>query len=252
MLHFIMIDSANYSSMNNKTILIIPVYNEQKRLDLKSFESFLALDNNYLLFVDDNSDDDTFKVIDSWSTSFPKAQILTLPLNVGKSNAIWAGWNHAEHRGFEFIGYFDADLSTPLSQNEKFQKKLMEETELIGVFGSRQQTKTTAIQRSFFRHLWGRLFNLIVTFKYGIKMYDTQCGAKLFRNCEIMKTVFSERFKSRWLIDIEILLRLKKQDINTKFLISEIPLDSWTHVIDSKLKKKDMIKSVISLFKLEN
>jgi hypothetical protein len=89
----------------------------------------------------------------------------------------------------------------------------------------------------------------------GVEVYDTQCGAKLFRNNLLLKEIFSESFRTKWIFDVEILARylaknenqFKKQ--NTQAII-ELPLDSWIHVPGSKLRVTDFVVSGMDLFRI--
>ena len=103
-----------------KICLIIPCHNEAKRLDLDKFER--AGSHCYFLFVNDGSKDDTSEKITSRLKS--NMCILNIAKNVGKGEAIRQGMLQMKtlpiFREIKWIGYWDADLSTPLEELENF------------------------------------------------------------------------------------------------------------------------------------
>jgi hypothetical protein len=64
------------------------------------------------------------------------------------------------------------------------------------------------IERSFVRHVLGRVFVTVASSLLKLYAYDTQCGAKLFRR-DAVGSLFGGEFVSRWLFDIELYLRLR-------------------------------------------
>src|SRR5690606_17285552 len=101
------------------TAIIIPCYNEGKRLNQQAFLSVLDSYSNYHLFlVDDGSTDNTFKVLTELQTQNP-TQISTLKnnKNLGKGESVRKGMIAAYNtQKFAQIGFLDADLSTPLTE----------------------------------------------------------------------------------------------------------------------------------------
>jgi hypothetical protein len=96
------------------------------------------------------------------------------------------------------------------------------------VFGSRIYRLGARIERSFLRHLFGRAFATAAALALQVQTYDSQCGAKLFRR-EIVPRAFSEPFVSRWIFDLEIVLRLRSANV------IEYPVHQWVDVKGSKL-----------------
>ena len=113
---------------------------------------------------------------------------------------------------YQFVGYWDADLATPLTEIQVFIQKFKSNNELKAVCGSRVLRLGSSIRRSVFRHYFGRIFATIVSNILNIPVYDTQCGAKIFL-AEFAEIIFSEtNFKdsglgvdSVWIINICIL-----------------------------------------------
>jgi hypothetical protein len=100
--------------------------------------------------------------------------------------------------------------------------------EADGIYGSRVKRLGAHIHRSGFRHVVGRTFATISQLLLHLDAYDTQCGAKLFRP-EVAREAFSKPFISRWIFDVEILMRLRGRRI------IEYPLCRWSDVRGSKV-----------------
>ena len=98
---------------------------------------------------------------------------------------------------FKLVGYWDADLATPLSTIPEFIDKFRSNRELVAVCGSRILRLGASIHRSVFRHYFGRVFATIASNILKIPVYVTQFGAKLFRT-EHAELIFSKPFLSRW------------------------------------------------------
>jgi len=223
-----------------KICLIIPYYNEEKRLDMDRFAAGPA--SCLFLFVNDGSTDGTAHVIRKRLDN--RVFLLDLLRNVGKAEAVRTGMLHASRtpplNEAAWIGYWDADLATPLAEVNSFLRfcQLLEEERADSVWGSRVYRLGSSIRRSYLRHLAGRLVATAAGFLLGLPSYDSQCGAKLFRR-EIVEAAFSEPFISRWLFDIELVMRLKH------FHIVEYPLRQWSDISGNRFRIVTMALSVL-------
>ncbi|EZH73587.1 hypothetical protein ATO12_16755 [Aquimarina atlantica] len=237
--------------MTKITGIIIPCYNEYNRLDQKKFCDFLSKNSNYhLCFVNDGSYDDTLKMLCELKEFDPqRIAVLDLEQNQGKATAVQTGANYlADIDIIENIAFLDADLSTSLEEMDNLVKKLDSDPKLTMVFGSRKAAEANNIDRNIIRKFLSNFVGFFIRFILQLPIKDTQCGAKVFKK-SIIENVYSQRFISRWLFDIEIFLRLKKH-IGLKDLlncISEEPLDSWIEVEGSKITLKDSFLIPINL-----
>jgi glycosyltransferase involved in cell wall biosynthesis len=87
----------------------------------------------------------------------------------------------------------------------------------------------------------------------GLPVYDTQCGAKLFRVTPMLTDVLSQPFLSRWVFDVEILARFKKRvpwNDSPNWPVYEEPLRSWRDVGGSKVKPIDSLKAFRDLLRI--
>jgi dolichyl-phosphate beta-glucosyltransferase len=84
-------------------------------------------------------------------------------------------------------------------------------------------------------------------------VYDTQCGAKVFRRNETLAEVFARPFISRWIFDVEIIaryLQLLGRDAAAA-AIYELPVMRWHDVTGSKVKSHDFLRALNDLRKIK-
>jgi glycosyltransferase involved in cell wall biosynthesis len=219
--------------------IIVPTFDEARRLDTSAFERFLGTaDGAHLLFVDDGSTDGTAAILETLAADHPRASVVRLAENSGKAEAVRRGIVAALEEGADVVGYWDADLSTPLDAIPTLLAVLESDPALVGVIASRVRMLGTSIDRRATRHYTGRVFATIASLALGIAVYDTQCGAKLFRSTPAVREAFSRPFRSRWAFDVEILDRLLPPGTSTdeaSALVREVSLATWRDAPGSKL-----------------
>jgi len=229
-----------------KTRIIVPCYNESERLDSTAF--LRALDNEAnlsFLFVDDGSTDETFNVLESINEMNPaQVEILRLGKNSGKAEAVRRGMLSSLEGTFDNVGYWDADLATPLTEIEGFCR-VLDSSDVEIVIGSRVCLLGRKIERKAMRHIVGRVFATCASLLLKIPVYDTQCGAKIFKNTASLARVFGKPFKVTWTFDVEMFARFsivkKESPLATSSGWVELPLTEWVDVKGSKVKPKDFI-----------
>jgi dolichyl-phosphate beta-glucosyltransferase len=226
--------------------IVVPCYNEEKRLDVAAFDAYLvgAL-SVALIFVNDGSRDQTLAVLQDIERRWPnRVRVLDLPQNCGKAEAVRAGMRlgfaspHAH-----YVGFWDADLATPLEAVHPFVETLERGSTRDMILGSRVQLLGRNIQRKASRHYLGRVFATAASLVLGLPVYDTQCGAKLFRATPLLAKLFDEPFASRWIFDVELIARYLKAT-GAKDGIYELPLDRWQDVGESKVRPVDFVRAI--------
>ncbi len=232
-----------------KICIIVPCYNEANRIQSHVFEDFFKNNNLSVCFVNDGSTDNTLAILESLKNKIGEnCKIVNLKKNVGKAEAVRQGVISNLNDGFDYIGFFDADLSTPLSELQFFIQVSEGQLKHDIIMGSRFSRLGADITRNPQRHYIGRIFSTMASLILSLKVYDTQCGAKLF-SYNIYSEVFNEKFISKWIFDIEILFRAIKLKgiVYVKSNTIEIPLNKWSEIKNSKLKIFDFIKIPLEL-----
>ncbi|MGL4943434.1 MAG: glycosyltransferase [Thermoguttaceae bacterium] len=236
------------------TWIVVPCYNEAKRLSVTAFAEFGSGQRDIgLLFVDDGSRDNTAEVLANLCQTSPDLlHTISLERNGGKAEAVRQGMLHIFNSGNampRYVGYWDADLATPLEAIPEFVATLDSDPTLILVLGARLLLLGRHIERRWIRHILGRCFATAASNLLTLPVYDTQCGAKLFRVCPAVEQLFAEKFQTRWIFDVEILARmLTQQDAESRRALQnrlyELPLLKWCDVAGSKLKYSDFVRAV--------
>ena len=237
-----------------EVIVVVPCYNEEHRLQGNLFSEFVSKAKGYrFLFVDDGSKDQTFRALEDLRNQLPeKFEILKLEENSGKAEAVRQGFLKAFQSKPRFLGYWDADLATPIELLPRLAAQFEERPEVEMVFGSRVKIMGHDIKRNEVRHYLGRVFATAASVVLGISVYDTQCGAKLFRNTAVLAEIFQKPFHSRWIFDVEFLARYLKKTGKEKARnsIREFPLPAWHDIRGSKIRPADFFKALWELLRI--
>jgi glycosyltransferase involved in cell wall biosynthesis len=220
--------------------LVVPCYNEERRLDGAALLAMVdGRPDVRLLLVDDGSRDGTRARLEALAAARPvRIEALALSPNGGKAEAVRAGLRAALAGGADVVGYFDADLSTPPAEVLRLCD-VLEARGAAAVLGSRVALLGTDIHRTAARHYLGRVFASIASLILEVRVYDTQCGAKVFRRSPALVAALEAPFPSRWAFDVELLGRLLAGAPGVPGLppseIVEVPLATWRDVPGSKL-----------------
>jgi dolichyl-phosphate beta-glucosyltransferase len=246
-------NTSGASNASNSLFVIVPCYNEYKRLPVVDFENFLEghKDVTYC-FVNDASTDATQKLLNGLKKRYPlQVKTLKLDKNVGKAEAIRQGVLFLNHSAADYIAFLDADLSAPLSELYRLFRIAKDEG-LQFVLGSRVAIFGSNISRNPFRHYLGRFFATMASMALNLAIYDTQCGLKIF-SYGAAQPLFDDPFISRWIFDVEIIMRLKliHGQNHLPKVMKEIPLYDWVEKGDSKIKFWEMLNSPIQLIKIK-
>ncbi|MEM7228586.1 MAG: glycosyltransferase [Planctomycetota bacterium] len=231
--------------MTTSTI-VIPCYNEADRLNVETFRTYVEMHAAVrMLFVNDGSQDQTGAMLDELAAGSERIDALHLEQNAGKAEAVRQGMLAASTHDVDIIGFWDADLSTGLEEIEAFLNIFEERPEIEMVFGSRVNLLGRRVRRKLWRHYIGRFFATIAAWMLSLPIYDTQCGAKMFRNTDEFRTILAAPFLSRWIFDVELLARyiVSRRDTEqpqVEDIVFERPLMAWYDVAGSKLRPRDM------------
>jgi dolichyl-phosphate beta-glucosyltransferase len=242
--------------------LVVPCYNEAARLDVTAYLRGLRdMPGLAFCFVDDGSTDSTRRVLESMREQEPsRIDILTLDRNRGKAEAVRRGMLHVAN-GVTFAaprlcGFWDADLSAPIAEIPVIAGVFDREPTVQWVWAIRLRALGRSVTRGNLRHYLGRAFATVTSAMLGIGVYDTQCGAKLFRVNALLREVLAEPFVSRWVFDVELLSRADAMlraggAGGVTEIVYEQPLGVWHHRPGSKVKPSDFVRAAIDLLRID-
>ena len=226
--------------------IIIPAYNEEKRIvktleDYGSFFTQVYSEDFEIIVVLNACWDNTLGVVKNFERKYPQIRHLNFKKG-GKGFAIIEGFKVAKG---ELVGFTDADDSTDAEQFHKLVN-FLKNNDYSGVIGSRwMKDSIVSPKQSFNRRIASRVFNLLVRLFFGIKYYDTQCGAKVFK-INVIKDILPKLGITEWAFDIDLLYHMKKKE----YLVKEVPI-IWGDIGGSKLNiSKTTIKMSLALFRL--
>lgn len=234
--------------MAEGTAIVVPCRNEERRLAPARFLAHVDREpGTRFLFVDDASTDRTREVLERLVEQRPEAlSIVALEAHGGKAEAVRRGVLSALEAGPAYIGYWDADLATPLDAIADLRHVLETRPDVDIVLGSRVQLLGRDIRRRAVRHYLGRVFATAASLVLELAVYDTQCGAKLFRAGPYLIELFGEPFRSRWIFDVELLARYtttREARSPSSPGIYEFPLREWRDVEGSLVRLGDFFRA---------
>jgi glycosyltransferase involved in cell wall biosynthesis len=241
------IDKSN-RSRDRRPIIVVPCFNEENRLDEQAFLDLANSGAIRLLFVDDGSTDGTANSLERFQKKAEAIDVLMLPRNQGKAEAVRGGLRHAVDEGATIVGYLDADLATPGLELLRMIRILVERHELMAVFGSRVSRLGSQIRRNMVRHYTGRVFATFASLALGVAVYDTQCGAKVFRVDRNFIAAIDKPFRAAWAFDVVLCQRLFDGTVEQSAWLPtsfyEMPLEQWSDVPGSKV---DFVDGMVAL-----
>jgi dolichyl-phosphate beta-glucosyltransferase len=219
------------------TLLVIPCYKESARLPVFLRELCLALAKLgavHVVVVDDGSGVEEIEAtraeVDALRQEHPFLRpLLSLPVNIGKGGAVYAGWR--ETRGEAWLGFVDADGSCPATEVCSLIELAREQPPPGGaLFASRVKILGKKVERLFSRHLLGRVYATLVSELLDIPVYDSQCGLKLLP-AAAWRQIKDSLQVTGFSFDVELLCRL----LDSGWKVTEVPID-WHETPGSHIR----------------
>ena len=235
-----------------RTVVVVPCYNEAARLDPAAFTWALAREPQLrFVFVDDGSTDATAEIVQRLVAGAPdRVTLLRLQQNGGKAEAVRAGVLHAVSRSADLIGYWDADLATPLDDIAALAAAF-DDPRIVMALGSRVRMLGRDVRRSPLRHYIGRVFATVASLALKLPVYDTQCGAKLFRATSATLALFEAPFQLRWCFDVELIARFTTLPADYPYRdFVEVPVSRWADRSGSKLTIRQAWRIVAEIWRM--
>lgn len=232
--------------------IVVPCFNEARRLDLPTVSSFLLQTPEVrLVFVNDGSSDETLSVLSLLHAAHPaQVEVLSLSRNSGKAEAVRQGLLYAAHGESAFLGYWDADLATPLDAITDFARVAHRYTEVEVVYGARLPLLGHRVNRTLPRRIISRICARLARIAVGLPIGDTQCGAKLLRNTPRLAQSLVRPFSAGWLFDVELFSRIAETAACPARAFYEYPLPEWTEVPGSKITGRAIRRAGLAMLRL--
>jgi glycosyltransferase involved in cell wall biosynthesis len=229
--------------------MIVPCFNEEKRINLDYWNKLTELTNVNWIFVNDGSSDGTKILLSQINNS----SIINLESNSGKAEAIRKGiletFNKDQSEIFQF-GYLDADSAFEIEDIKNVIKLFFsKESTYDSYWGSRVALSGRIITRNNLRHILSRILITIFGYRLGNLPYDPQTGFKVFKFSNQQMSIFDKNFSTKWFVDLEILLRFKSVD-KKDMKIWEEPVNSWKDIEGSKIRGLEIITVFRDLVKI--
>lgn len=207
--------------------IIIPAYNEERRLPRTLEQIFAFLDQQSytaeVLIVENGSSDRTFEIAQKFAGQRKRLQVFR-EVKRGKGNAVRRGMLEAKG---EYRFLCDADLSMPIEEINKFLPPAL--TNAAIAIASREIPGAVRYNEPHYRHLTGRLFNGLINLLVLPDLQDTQCGFKCFR-ADVAEKIFNYQTLTGWSFDVEVLYIARYKG----YPIHEVPIN-WYFNADSKI-----------------
>ncbi|OOY10916.1 hypothetical protein BMG00_17320 [Thioclava marina] len=237
-----------------RALIVVPCYNEAERFNHDAFAQFIARHNGVdFVFVNDGSTDATEARLEALRAEYPqRVTVLRLSRNSGKAEAVRQGLLHACGRGVSHVGYWDADLATPLDAIPDFLRVIDRDQDVQVVYGARLRMLGRRVERRFSRRIVSAICATLARQVLSLPIGDSQCGAKMLRNTPSLCLALSEPFNAGWLFDVELFLRLKERfaAIESRHAFFEQPLVEWDEVPGSKVSGNAILRSGMEMLKL--
>lgn len=223
--------------------VIIPAWNEERRMSasLKQVAAFVREQPHPIevIVVDDGSADATPTIVEEFGQKHPFIRLIRNP-HGGKGAAVKTGVAQAEG---QYLIISDTDLSVPIEELPKFLPPTLDGYDIA--IASREVKGAKRISEPYYRHLMGRIYNLLVRVMAVPGIQDTQCGFKAFRR-EVAREIFPYQTIEGWGFDVEILFIAQRFG----YRIVEVPV-IWYYGAESKVEPvKDTLGMVSDLWQV--
>ncbi len=238
--------NAQYPREGKFISVVIPAYNEEKRIGATIERIHRYLSSNYpsyeILVVDDGSTDSTEELVDELASKLGNITLIAYRPNRGKGCAVKRGVLASSGR---FVLVSDADLSAPIEEADKLLRLCRGKVDIA--FGSRALPESRVeIEQNLMRRVMGRTFNFLVRALALPGVRDTQCGFKCFKG-DVARDLFSKQVTEGFAFDVELLARAVQQG----YRIQEVPI-RWLNVASSTVRPfRDSLKMLRDLLRVK-
>jgi len=235
--------------------IVVPCFNEVQRIDPAAVHELVDRTSGTVVLVDDGSTDGTpARLHDIAAGRRGMIDVIELSPNGGKGEAVRAGLLAGLDGGADLVAYCDADFAAPPAEVARLIAIAADRSDLDVVIGARVALLGHHIRRSMVRHYLGRLFATASSLALRLPVYDTQCGAKVWRATPTLRRALDDPFRSRWAFDVELLARLirprDQQPGVAADALLEVPLESWRDIGGSGIDAQGAASAFVELVRV--
>jgi len=225
--------------------LVIPVYNEQERLQktfatLNAWRVPVGMKVDRVIFVNDGSTDSSIKLLRATPLKFSR-KVINYKTNQGKGHAVKRGMLASSS---DYTLLLDADMATDPAEVKKFLPLMKKNFDVI--IGTRKNGHSTVtVHQPVLRENMGKIFTKLSQLTLGVQVTDFTCGFKAFSR-QAKNPIFKRSLINRWGYDSEILFLASKLGYS---LVEKSV--SWADQKGTKVSlAKDSIKSLEELLQV--
>lgn len=205
--------------------VLIPTFNNQATLERVINEVYQFTTN--IIVVNDGATDGTYAIL----KNFDNLEVIHIPTNKGKGNALKTGFKAAQEFGYEYAISMDSDGQHYPDDLDVFLNALEERSpndpELL-VIGSRKMDDPSVPEKS---SIGNRLSSFWYWVETGVKLQDTQCGYRLYP----LKTVNElHLYTSRFELEIEVIVKAAWNEVEVINLPVKVLYDPHERVTHFK------------------
>lgn len=186
-----------------------------------------------VLIVENGSHDRTAEIAQEFSQRHQNVRLFREP-HPGKGLAVRRGMLEAIGE-YRFI--CDADLSMPIQEVNRFIPPQLSDFDIA--IGSREVPGAVRYNEPRYRHLIGRVFNMLVRLLTIPGIHDTQCGFKCF-HAQTAQDLFRIQVLDGWTFDVEVLYIALRRG----YSIVEVPIP-WYYSPGSRIH---LLRDTVTMF----
>lgn len=231
-----------------KLSIVIPAYNEEKRLP-RTLDKIIAYLSQYckesyeIIIVDDGSRDRTAEIVGGYAKKYPFMHLIKKAGNAGRGAAVRDGIKEATG---EIILETDADGSVEEEAILRFLNFFEKNKDVDVIIGSRNMAGAEILTpQPFLRVFLGYGFLYLARILFNWSITDFTLGFKMFRQ-EAAKDIFAHQLDNQYLAEAEIVVVAGSRNWRLK----ELPV-FWTDFRESKVHPlRDSWRSLSGMIKL--
>jgi dolichol-phosphate mannosyltransferase len=228
----------------NKSLVIIPTYNEIDNIERMILTLFNLYPNISLLIIEDGSPDGTADAVKKLMQKHSQLNMIERKGKLGLGTAYITGFRWALERSFDFVFEMDCDFShDPAAISELLQAAQSHDL----VIGSRYINGIRIINWPFKRLLLSYCASIYTRFITGIPVHDTTGGFKCFTRKALSSLDLNKIISNGYSFQLELNYKIWAKGLSIK----EVPIIFYERRDgQSKMNGGIILEAVFAVFRL--